>query len=161
MWWYFAQRSSLCIAAPRSSATGSSASQSHMHKIRFTARLPTIIQSTSRTVDTDVKQGCETLAAEKVDSAQVEDHLLRSAGVPCDEASEGLAIGGVYVARDGDTYALGCQVVNFEDGAATSLCFVDGRQLRLIEPDSVSRGHEVNSFSWSPRQWRKSNGPAV
>ena len=50
-----------------------------------------------RTVDTDVKQGCETLAAEKVDSAQVEDHLLRSAGVPCDEASEGLAIGGVYV----------------------------------------------------------------
>jgi uncharacterized Zn-binding protein involved in type VI secretion len=82
-----------------------------------------------RTVDTDVKQGCETLAAEKVDSAQVEDHLLRSAGVPCDEASEGLAIGGVYVARDGDTYALGCQVVNFEDGAATSLCFVDGRQL--------------------------------
>jgi len=114
-----------------------------------------------RTVDTDVKQGCETLAAEKVDSAQVEDHLLRSAGVPCDEASEGLAIGGVYVARDGDTYALGCQVVNFEDGAATSLCFVDGRQLRLIEPDSVSRGHEVNSFSWSPRQWRKSNGPAV
>jgi hypothetical protein len=76
-----------------------------------------------RTVDTDVKQGCETLAAEKVDSAQVEDHLLRSAGVPCDEASEGLANGGVYVARDGDTYALGCQVVNFEDGAARIVVF--------------------------------------
>ena len=81
--------------------------------------------------------------------------------MPCDEASEGLAISGVYVARDGDTYALGCQVVNVEDGAATSLCFVDGRQLRLIEPDSLGRGREVNSLSWSPRQWRMSNGPAV
>ena len=74
MWWYFVQRSSLSTAAPRSLTTGNSASQSHIRKIRSTARLLTIIQSTSRPRSGhDVEQGCETLAAEKVDSAQVED----------------------------------------------------------------------------------------
>jgi hypothetical protein len=73
----------------------------------------------SRTVDADVVQGGETLAAEKVDFAQVEDELLRGACVPLDKASEGLAIGGVYIACDGDTHALGCQVVNFEHRSAT------------------------------------------
>jgi hypothetical protein len=112
-------------------------------------------------VDIDVVQGGETLAPEKSTLLQVEDDLLRSACVPLDEASEGLAISGVYVARDADTHALGCQVVNVEHGSPTLLCFINGRQLRLIEPDSVGRGHEVNSLSWSPRQWRMSNGPAV
>jgi hypothetical protein len=48
LWWYLAQRSSLCTAAPRSSTTGSSASQSQIRRILSTARLVTIIQSTSR-----------------------------------------------------------------------------------------------------------------
>jgi hypothetical protein len=48
VWWYFAQRSSLSTAAPRSSTTGSSPFESHMRKIRSTKRFPTIIQSTSR-----------------------------------------------------------------------------------------------------------------
>jgi hypothetical protein len=95
----------------------------------------------ARTVDADVVQGGETLAVEEVDLAQVDDELLRDAYVPLDEASEGLTISGVYFARDRDTHALGCQVVNFEHGPATLLCFTNGWQLRLREPDSVGRGH--------------------
>jgi len=91
---------------------------------------------------------------------QVEDDLLRSACVPLDEASEGLAVSGVYVART-PICTRSAQVVNVEHGSPALLCFVNGRQLRLIEPDSVGRGREVNSLSWSPRQWRMSNGPAV
>jgi hypothetical protein len=42
VWWYFMQRSSLSTAAPRSLTTGNSVSQSHIRKIRSTARLLTI-----------------------------------------------------------------------------------------------------------------------
>ena len=61
----------------------------------------------ARTVDADVVQSGETLAAEKVDLAQIDDELLRDAYVPLDEMSEGLTIGGINVAGHGDTHALG------------------------------------------------------
>jgi hypothetical protein len=95
----------------------------------------------ARTVDADVVQGGETLAVEKVDLTQIDDELLRDTYVPLDEASEGLTISGVYIARDSDADALGRQVVNCEHGPATLLCFTNGWQLRSREPDSVGRGH--------------------
>jgi len=56
------------------------------------------VHITSRTVDADVVQGGETLAAEKIDCAQIENELMRHAGMPLDEMSERLAIRGVNVA---------------------------------------------------------------
>ena len=83
---------------------------------------------------------------------QVEDDLLRSACVPLDEASEGLAVSGVYVARDADMHALGssgerrtrlARTVVFRQRSATPTdrtrqCGQGARgELPLLEPAAV------------------------
>jgi hypothetical protein len=55
------------------------------------------IHITSRTVDADVIQGGESLTAEKVNCADIDDELLGRARVPLDEIPERLAIRGVDV----------------------------------------------------------------
>jgi len=162
VWWYFVQRSSLSTAAPRSLTTGNSVSQSHIRKVRSTARLLTIIQSTSRRPQwTRRSTGGWNPGSRK-------SRLCFRSRTICWEArvcrSTKRPRAWRLVASMSPVTPIctrSAQVVNVEHGSPALLCFVNGRQLRLIEPDSVGRGREVNSLSWSPRQWRMSNGPAV
>ncbi len=85
------------------------------------------VHITSRTMNADVVQGGETLAAEKVDGAQIENKLMGLAGVPLDEMSQCLPIRGVDVARNPYAHAFGRQVVDFEDGSAALLCLSNVR----------------------------------
>lgn len=51
----------------------------------------------SRALNTEVVQGGKTAAAEKVDSAQIEDELRGGARMALDEPAEGLTVGSVDV----------------------------------------------------------------
>jgi hypothetical protein len=119
----------------------------------------------SRTLNADVVQGGEALTTEEVDAAQVQDELLRDTCMELDEAGKGLAVCGVHIALDADAYARGCQVVNFEDGTAATLClvelrFVERRRLGSMQPDGLGSGHfELLLLSPGTREFSK--GPAV
>lgn len=95
----------------------------------------------SRTLNADVVERSEPLAAEEVDCAQIDNQLLRHARVMLDETSQSVAVGDVYVASNGDAHPRGGQVVNFENSPAEPLRFIGRRQIRLTQRDGSGRGH--------------------
>jgi hypothetical protein len=92
-------------------------------------------------MNADEVQGGETLAAEKVDGAEIENELMRRAGVSLDEMSKCLAIRGVDVARNPDTHPFGRQAMDFEGGSAALLCLSNVRRRRLTQLDRRGGGH--------------------
>jgi hypothetical protein len=114
----------------------------------------------SRTLNADVVQGGESLTTEEVDSAQIQDKLLRDTCMEFDETGQGLAVCGVHIALDADAYARGCQVVSFEHGTAAtlrmvSLRFAKRRRVGSMQPDGLGSGHFELLSSPMTREFRK------